>query len=737
MIPRFVAAGILLAALAVPSAGDIGGAPVSADYDAEFARAADLLERGQRAQGESILSEIRARAGQPAWDARVLFLLASDDLRRKDSPSAARRLAELPARTIGLEPYRRILRGRALASAGDLSGAAAEYRGALAEEEPYAMRVECSRALAAVLEKQGRRGEALDVLAAAAKLASGAQAQTVALERIRLGIAASDGDAIRTAAGDLLFSGADPAGFPAWARGPVHQAEGRLSVSERATVGRLALSTDASRAARLLAVPDITVWPAAERGANVLAAARAQWRLGHTAAADRIAAAVANDGSAAGFEALLLRADLAIARLQKNGRTPADSAMAPFRRVYGELALPQAPVSVRIAARERLLRMECEAERFDEGLDLARALTADAPGSTTGFEPLWHLAWDRYRAGDFSGARRRFEGLATVYRDPARSRRLTYWRARCLEREQHGSEAQPLYESLASAEPADLYALFARRRAPAPRTAAAPAAGDGIPTAAEYGRTDELLRLRLFEEADAEARALPSSRGRDLRIAEAEFSMGRFASAAAAARRAYPEIGTAEEGRVPDAWRRLYYPIEAGGFLEKRAREFGIDPAILRGLVRQESVFDPSARSRAGALGLTQLLPSTAKSLSRSVLRVRYRRAFLYDPASNAQLGAAYLRQLADRFGGNSMFALAAYNGGPTRMARVIRENPGLQEDEVFESHPAYETRDYVRRVLLYAESYRQLYPSAAGSPSGEASGRETRLRAADVLAIR
>jgi soluble lytic murein transglycosylase len=132
---------------------------------------------------------------------------------------------------------------------------------------------------------------------------------------------------------------------------------------------------------------------------------------------------------------------------------------------------------------------------------------------------------------------------------------------------------------------------------------------------------------------------------------------------------------------------------------------------VLRGLVRQESVFDPQARSRAGALGLTQLMPATAKSLSRSVLRIRYRRAFLYDPSMNARLGAAYLRSLYDRFSDNPLWALAAYNGGPTRMARVLRENAGLPEDEVFESHPAYETRDYVRRVMLFAGSYRELYP--------------------------
>ena len=57
------------------------------------------------------------------------------------------------------------------------------------------------------------------------------------------------------------------------------------------------------------------------------------------------------------------------------------------------------------------------------------------------------------------------------------------------------------------------------------------------------------------------------------------------------------------------------------------------------------------------------------------------------------------------------MLGLAAYNGGPSRIARLARENPRLAEDELFESIPIFETRDYVRRVLLYAESYKELYP--------------------------
>ena len=365
---------------------------------------------------------------------------------------------------------------------------------------------------------------------------------------------------------------------------------------------------------------------------------------------------------------------------------------------------------MRLAAFARLVRLECDADRFDAALELARTITKESPGSTAGFEPIWKLAWEQYRGGDFGAALARIEELAQVYDDRSRNRRLSYWKGRCLERLGKGEEAGELYRALASADPADIYAIYARRRRPEFGPVEPERVSDPSAATATFRRTDELLRLRMFEEAADDARSLPVSRGRDLRLAEAEFALGRFPAAAEAARRAFPDLGTPAEARVPEGWRRLYYPIEEKGYIAERAREFGVDAAVLRGLVRQESVFEPRARSKAGALGLTQLMPATAKSLSRSVLRSRYRAAFLYDPGVNARLGAAYLKSLIDRFSGSTVYALAAYNGGPTRMARVLRENSGREEDEVFESHPAYETRDYVRRVMLYAESYRALY---------------------------
>lgn len=715
-VKRPVALALLLIAPLLPA--DVGTLEAVADFDAEFAQAADLLEAGKRAEADGLLREVQRRAAQPAWDARIAFLLAEDDSRRRDYAAAAARL-DVPASAIGLEAYRQLARAEALERSGRTDEGLEAARLAFQAEGPFAFRVRAATMLAGLLEKRRQYREAAEVLALAADVAATpSEIAEVSIERIRLGLAGGDRAAVRDAARAMLLEAptADTArATPAFARQAAAHAERGLTPAERGRRGSaLVAAGEARRGVRLLTQDRPSAWPEGERSRNLLSLARGELALKNAKAAEAAAAMVPDDETVASFEARLFRCDLVVARLRGKSKTalsPKDPRLVPVRQALEALTAPSVPASVRRGAEERLLRFAADADEFEVALGHGRALTEKAPGTADGFEPLWLLSWKLYFAGDYAGARARFEALAELYTDVSRSRRLSYWRARCLLVEGRGAEARAVFETLAAATPPDIYARFARMRVPGPASLERPPLGDPSTATAAFARVDELLRLRMFEEASAEAATLLPSRGRDLRLAQAEFALGRFSTAAPAIKRALPEIGTAEEGRVPDGWRRLYYPIEEGDFLVARAREFELDPALLRGLVRQESAFDAHAKSRAGAMGLMQLMPATAKSLARSVLRSRYRGAFLYDPGVNAELGAAYLRRLVNRFDGSTILALAAYNGGPSRIARVARENPRLAEDELFESIPVYETRDYVRRVLLYSESYRELYP--------------------------
>src|SRR5262249_41237940 len=160
------------------------------------------------------------------------------------------------------------------------------------------------------------------------------------------------------------------------------------------------------------------------------------------------------------------------------------------------------------------------------------------------FESLWRVAWHSYLAGDFPTAEDRLKQLFSLSPGTAARRRLTYWRARCLERMERAPEAATLLRSLAEADPADIYAQFARRRIGDVRKCKPSYVADPATATAAFRRADELLRVHTFREAAAEARALPPSRGRDLRLAQADFAVGHFLSAVVHAKKAFSQMGT-------------------------------------------------------------------------------------------------------------------------------------------------------------------------------------------------
>ncbi len=173
--------------------------------------------------------------------------------------------------------------------------------------------------------------------------------------------------------------------------------------------------------------------------------------------------------------------------------------------------------------------------------------------------------------------------------------------------------------------------------------------------------------------------------------------------------RADPRLLSGPWQGVPRALLERYLPLPWRSELEAAARRTGVPPWVLAGLVRQESAWDPHARSAAGALGLTQLLAGPADELARQLSGFP-RRGDLLDPERNLTLGAAHLVQLRRAFGGSWTAALAAYNSGERRVREVWDANGRRDGPEFVESLEIPETWDYVHRVVLLAEGYRVLY---------------------------
>jgi soluble lytic murein transglycosylase len=146
------------------------------------------------------------------------------------------------------------------------------------------------------------------------------------------------------------------------------------------------------------------------------------------------------------------------------------------------------------------------------------------------------------------------------------------------------------------------------------------------------------------------------------------------------------------------------YPIPHRDALDAAAREWALDEAMIYSLIRQESRFVPEARSRAGAMGLMQLMPSTAKWVARQLPVHPFKVDMLANPEVNIRMGTYYFRRVLTALG-HPILATAAYNAGPGRARRWRDERP-LEGAIYAETIPFNETRDYVKKVFANAWFY-------------------------------
>ena len=158
----------------------------------------------------------------------------------------------------------------------------------------------------------------------------------------------------------------------------------------------------------------------------------------------------------------------------------------------------------------------------------------------------------------------------------------------------------------------------------------------------------------------------------------------------------------------------LLYPQNFSDYIKESAKEFEVDDHLMFALIRTESFFEPAIQSHAGAIGLTQLMETTASDCAKRLKAGDYN---LLDPATNIRFGTYYYSQMKRRLDNSGVLALFAYNAGITVVRRWIRnsklelnESGDLWSDLFLETLPFAETRDYGRRVVSAAAMYAYLY---------------------------
>ncbi len=321
-------------------------------------------------------------------------------------------------------------------------------------------------------------------------------------------------------------------------------------------------------------------------------------------------------------------------------------------------------------------------------------------------EAEWHAGWIALRFADKPAeALQAFEKLYNGVSTSISLARAGYWAGRAAETSGQNKQARHWY-SRAAENPATFYGQLAQARLntngfrlprePKPTSEERTAFRQTTlaQVAAALGRIgqDDLARdfvTHLSRLADNGVQAVL--------VAQLARELGYLDIAVRAARTA------ARKGIV----------LAQTGYPTRYATEHGpLEPALMLAIIRQESGFDTKAKSRAGARGLMQLMPATARQVSKTVKQRYSARRLTTDPYFNIRLGSAYLSGLIDRFDGNYILAIAAYNAGPGNVNRWLRERGDPRSDDVdvvdwIERIPFGETRNYVQRVLEGLVVYR------------------------------
>lgn len=389
-------------------------------------------------------------------------------------------------------------------------------------------------------------------------------------------------------------------------------------------------------------------------------------------------------------------------------------------RLKDLLQLKQLDTATRLDVLNTLIARATAKNQDPYVMELVPQLIKIDPLQDPALQHFWDKGWAAYARGDLATARKLFRFIGDTYTHVNVKRQSEYWFARTIERQGQKAEAKAIYQKLAQAPYADLYALHSIQRGAKHtehKTNPLKRQGSDWRELAEKQMPHELqlayelTALSAMKDAFEEIRV--NARRENTRFAEALLAdyynaKGDKIAMYRSLRRAWPQLATVEQDTTPTYFIRLYYPLKYGEEIEEHAKERGLDPNLVRALILQESYYNPKAKSRVGATGLMQLMPPTAKEHA-GKLRMSFSVSRLETPDVNIRLGTFHLKMLVDMFRGNTYFAIASYNAGQGNVAKWRRAAPSKPVDEFLESIPFPETRNYVKRVTMLRSAYSRL----------------------------
>jgi soluble lytic murein transglycosylase len=484
---------------------------------------------------------------------------------------------------------------------------------------------------------------------------------------------------------------------------------GGLSAEDQLLVGRVYLRHGNIQrgVAGLTAYINAGRGTAAQRAELRRDLANAQFRGGEYQAAERALLAVASSTTS---KRVASDAMYTAARAQyRDGRQSV--ARGTLARIISEY--PDQPAAVRAAY--LTADLDHDDANLAKAADNYRQAIRLGPSSDQAAIARMRLGGIAFSAGRYEDALSEFDAYRGTHRSGRAYQQATYWSALTLNRLGRDDEARARLIETRRLDPFSYYGGLAGEELGddgwAARLEPSPPENDRFTEQVERA----LSRVDLLREIGwDEAAAFEMER---VRRHFAAFDGALYSLAEALNSRGFTTQGVAlgwDIYRREGAWNlrllRIVYPFPFQNIVIAEARERDVDPFLAAALIRQESMFNPRARSPVGAIGLMQVMPATGRSLARQLGVNRFNDDLLLQPELNIHFGMAYLADQLRNYGDRLDAVLAAYNAGPTRVSRW-RRFPEYTDRLLFaERIPFDETRDYVRIVQNNRRIYAALY---------------------------
>ncbi len=333
-------------------------------------------------------------------------------------------------------------------------------------------------------------------------------------------------------------------------------------------------------------------------------------------------------------------------------------------------------------------------------------------------DALWRLGWAYWDTGNWAAAADNWERLSTVAAVSEYRPASLYWVCRAAEKSGQTERARSAEGSLLRDFSHSYYAVL---RGDSPWSGE-PRKLDLVPMSLDYiasggdakcGKFALLAAMRATEFAMLElpgaASELKSPASWSWWKAQLEIWNGNRLNAWRIVR---AELGDyiRSAGQRPRAFYDVVYPLDYDPWIADLAREHNLDPYFVFALICQESHFEEEIVSSAGAVGLMQLMPATAR-IEAASLGIPYRYDGLSEAKYNLQLGTAHVARLAEEFDADSVLMLAAYNAGKEVVHKWVEKYQGLDRDVFIEKIPYRETRLFVKRNIEHKAAYHRFYP--------------------------